>query len=125
MQAHVNGCDACVGELNGYRIVSQALRLAAAPGPADDWTGLPPGVISRMRAEANEAWLARMGRMFDDMHLVWIGLASTAATFLCGAIVLGMLHFASPEREDSLRGAADRDGGAVGLEPEPGRASTA
>src|SRR5205814_4664366 len=39
----------------------------------------------------------------DDMHLVWIGLASTAATFLCGTIVLGMLHYASPEREDSLR----------------------
>jgi len=34
---------------------------------------------------------------------VWIGLASTAATFICGAIVLGMLHYASPEREDSLR----------------------
>ena len=36
------------------------------------------------------------------MHLVWIALASTAATFLCGAVVLSMLHFASPERNDSL-----------------------
>ena len=34
--------------------------------------------------------------------LVWIALASTAATFLCGAVVLSMLHFASPERNDSL-----------------------
>ncbi len=96
-------CEACVDELRGYEDVSSALRLAAAPGPADDWTGLRPGVISRMRAEANEAWLARMGRMFDDMHLVWIGLASTVGTFLCGAVALGMLHYASPEREDSLR----------------------
>ena len=40
--------------------------------------------------------------MFEDMHLVWIGLASTAATFLCGGIVLSMLQFASPERGDSL-----------------------
>jgi hypothetical protein len=103
IQGHLNGCDGCLGELRGYEDVSSALRLAAAPGPADDWTGLRPGVIGRMRAEANEAWLARMGRTFDDMHLVWIGLASTAATFLCGAIVLGMLHYASPEREDSLR----------------------
>jgi putative zinc finger protein len=103
VQGHLNGCDACVAELRRYEDVSSALRLAAAPGPADDWTGLRPGVISRMRAEANEAWLARMGRTFDDMHLVWIGLASTAATFLCGAIALCMLHYASPEREDSLR----------------------
>ena len=103
LQGHLNECAACLEELQGYEDVSSALRLAAAPGPADDWTGLRPGVISRMRAEANEAWLARMGRMFDDMHLVWIGLASTVGTFLCGAIALGMLHYASPEREDSLR----------------------
>jgi hypothetical protein len=104
VQAHVNLCDGCRSELNGYEDVSSALRLAAPPGPADDWTGLTPGVISRMRAEASEAWLARMARMFDDMHLVWIALASTAATLLVGTIVLGMLRFASPEREDSLRG---------------------
>jgi hypothetical protein len=55
-----------------------------------------------MRAEDNESWSARVARMFEDMHLVWIGLASTAATFICGAAVLGMLHFASEERNDSL-----------------------
>src|SRR3954469_3458466 len=104
IQAHVNTCDGCQTELDAYQDVSAALRLGAAPGPADDWTGLTPGVISRMRAEANEAWLARVGRMFDDMHLVWIALASTAATLLVGTIVLGMLRFASPERDDSLRG---------------------
>jgi hypothetical protein len=103
IQSHLNGCDGCLDDLRRYETLGNALRLAAAPGPADDWTGLRPGVIGRMRAEANEAWLARMRRTFDDMHLVWIGLASTAATFLCGAIVLGMLHYASPEREDSLR----------------------
>lgn len=103
VQAHLNACEGCAAELGGYFRVGSALRLAAAPGPADDWTGLQPGVISRMRAEANEAWPARVGRLFDDMHLVWIGLASTAATILCGAVALGLLHFASPEREDSLR----------------------
>lgn len=103
VQAHVNTCDGCQTELAGFREVSFALRLAAAPGPADDWTGLQPGVISRMRAEASQSWPARMGRMFDDMHLVWIGLASTVATLLVGTIVLGMLRFASPERDDSLR----------------------
>ncbi len=103
IQAHLNACDGCLDDVRSYEDVGSALRLAVAPGPADDWTGVRPGVIGRMRAEANEAWLARMRRTFDDMHLVWIGLASTAATFLCGAIVLGMLHYASPEREDSLR----------------------
>jgi len=104
VRAHVGDCEACARELReGYEDLSAALRLAAAPGPADDWTGLQPGVISRMRAEASQAWMARLSRLFDDMHLVWIGLASTAGTVLCGAIVLGLLHFASPERDDSLR----------------------
>ena len=43
-----------------------------------------------------------MGRVFEDMHLVWIALASTTATFLCGAVALGTLQFASPERHDSM-----------------------
>jgi hypothetical protein len=78
------------------------MRLAAAPGPADDWTGLQSGVISRMRAEAHESWPARTRRMFDDMHLVWIGLAATVATVICGTLALSAMHFASPERDDSL-----------------------
>jgi hypothetical protein len=102
-QGHLNSCDECTAELDVFSEVGDALRMAAARAPKDDWTGLQSGVISRMRAEAHESWTARVSRMFDDMHLVWIGLASTAATFLCGAIVLGMLHFASPERGDSLR----------------------
>ena len=102
-QGHLNTCEECAAELRMFREVGDALRIAAVPAPKDDWTGLQSGVISRMRAEAYESWTARTARLFDDMHLVWIGLASTAATFLCGAIVLSMLHYASPERGDSLR----------------------
>jgi hypothetical protein len=102
MQAHVNGCLPCARALQAYTDLGSAMRAAAAPGPADDWTGLQTGVISRMRAEAHESWTAQIARMFDDMHLVWIALASTAGTILCGVIVLGMLHYASPERDDSL-----------------------
>lgn len=104
VQSHVNVCEPCLAELQErYEAVGTALRLAAAPGPADDWTGLTPGVIGRMRAEANQTWMARFARTFDDLHLVWIGLAATAGTLFCGAVVLGLLHYASPERSDSLR----------------------
>src|SRR3954452_7206388 len=102
VQSHLNGCGDCTGALDGLFAIGSALRLAAAPGPADDWTGLRPGVISRMRAEADETWAARARRAFDDRHLIWVGLASTAGTFICAGAVLSMLHFASPERNDSL-----------------------
>jgi hypothetical protein len=102
IESHVSGCPPCAGELHGMRALGETLRFAAAPGPADDWTGLQSGVISRMRAEAHESWTARTRRMFDDMHLVWIALAATIATIVCGSLAVSAMHFASPERDDSL-----------------------
>jgi putative zinc finger protein len=103
IESHLQHCLPCTRALQELQEVGQALRIAAAPGPSDDWTGLQPGVISRMRAEAHESWTARATRFLDDLHLVWIGLAATAATFLCGAVALSALHFGSPERRvDSL-----------------------
>lgn len=103
IESHIDDCPPCARELRGLTAVGDALRLVAAPAPADDWTGVQPGVISRMRAEAQESWTARVGRFFDDLHLVWIGLASTVATFICAATVLTMLHMASMDRrQDSL-----------------------
>lgn len=104
IEGHVTECPPCAKELGELQQIGAALRMAAAPGPAEDWTGVAPGVISRMRAEANESLSARTQRLFEDMHLVWIALASTAGTFLCGAAVAGMLHFASEERTDSMAG---------------------
>lgn len=102
VESHVHDCPPCARDLGQLRQIGDALRLAAAPGPSDNWTGLRPGVISRMSAEAHESWHARVARAFDDLHLVWIGMASTAATVLCAGAVLSMLHFASPGRNDSL-----------------------
>ena len=102
IESHLNDCPPCIRDLRDMQTVGNALRQAAAPGPADDWTGLTPGVISRMRAEAHESWTQRAQRAFDDLHLVWIGLASTAATFICVGTVLSMLHFVTPGRVDSM-----------------------
>jgi hypothetical protein len=105
IESHVQECHPCARELRELQELTEALRLAAAPGPADDWTGLQPGVIGRMRAEAHESWTARAGRFFDDLHLIWIGFAATAATVLCSAVALSALHFAPERRIDSLAAA--------------------
>jgi Putative zinc-finger len=102
IEGHLHDCPPCTRDLNELQTVGHALKLAAAPAPSDDWTGVRSSVISRMRAEAHESWTAQVRRAFDDLHLVWIGLASTAATCLCAGAVLSMLHFAAPKREDSL-----------------------
>jgi len=101
-ESHIKDCPPCAGELAELSDIGNLLRSTAATLPADEWAGLAPGVVSRMCAENHESWRARLGRVFEDMHLVWIALASTTATFLCGAIALGTLQFASPERHDSM-----------------------
>ena len=102
-EGHLKDCPPCAGELAELQNVGGLLRMTSASAPPDDeWAGLASGVVSRMSAENHESLRARIGRVFEDMHLVWIALASTTATFLCGAIALGTLQFASPKRFDSM-----------------------
>jgi hypothetical protein len=101
IESHIEGCPPCARELRDLQAIGDALRLAAAPSPSDDWAGLSPGVISRMRAEQNESWSARAQRFIDDVHLVWIGLASAAATLFLAGSILSMIE-AIPDRKDSL-----------------------
>jgi putative zinc finger protein len=121
VETHIHDCPRCSAALADFRAVSDGVHLAAAPPPSDDWTGLRSAVISRMRAEAHESWLARARRAFDDMHLVWIALASTGATIACAAIALSMLHFASPERGDSLAAMITVMGAPSGSDLNPAR----
>ena len=101
VEAHLGTCPPCARDLRQIQTLGDALRVAAAPAPAEDWAGLQPGVISRMRAEQHESWSARAQRFIDDVHLVWIGLASATATFVLAGSILGMLHNI-PDRNDSL-----------------------
>lgn len=105
IESHVQGCPPCARELRELRELGHALREAGTARPSEDWTGLQPGVIGRMRAEAHQSWPARASRFLDELHLVWIGLAATAATFLCGAVALSALHYGPERRSDSLAAA--------------------
>ena len=103
VEHHIATCPPCARDLREVRSLGDALRLAAAPGPSDDWAGLQAGVISRMRAEAQESWSAKARRFVDDLHLVWIGFASAAATVVLAGTVLSVLQVGpQPVRADSL-----------------------
>lgn len=103
VEHHISTCPPCARDLRDVQQLGDALRLAAAPCPSDDWAGVQGSVISRMRAEAHESWTAKARRFVDDLHLVWIGFASAAATVVCAGTVLSMLQVApEPVRPDSL-----------------------
>ena len=100
--------------------------LAAAPAPADDWTGLQPGVISRMRAEAHES-LARACAPHVRRHAPGLDRAwprrprRSSAARSCSACCTSRRRSATTRWRAMIAVMARP----VGLGPESGRASTA
>jgi hypothetical protein len=106
VSGHVQECAACAAELRSLEEVGQFLRRGAAErvSPPADTRQLATAVISRVQAEAAAAWPAQVGRMFEDMHLVWAGLSATVATVACAVLLFSIWFLSPPEREDSLSG---------------------
>lgn len=105
MDAHFEWCDACAAALTDLQLVRTAIR-GLAPGRAalspDDATSFHSAVVSRVKAEREASFLARVRLMFDDLHLVYAGLGATGATLACLIVMLGMMRFATIARPDSL-----------------------
>jgi hypothetical protein len=108
VQTHLAECYVCGAEAKSLRMLRDALRASADVAPTDDveatLASMSAAVISRVKAEHHESLPARIGRMFEDLHLVYAALAATTATVTCAAIVAGVLYFAPAERGDSLAG---------------------
>ena len=108
VETHLAECYICAAEAKSLRELRDALRATADVTTTDTvearLASITAGVISRVKAERHESLTARVGRMFEDLHLVWAGLAATSATVSCAAIVAGVLYFAPAERGDSLAG---------------------
>ncbi len=100
VETHLDGCPRCASDAAAFDRLGDALRGGVRQ--TNDLSGLRADILSRVKAEHDGTLNARMGRLFEDLHLVWIGLAATAATLICSVIVLGALQFASPGRSDSL-----------------------
>jgi hypothetical protein len=128
--AHLDGCPPCAAEAAALDQLGAALRATSsdvpagvrrvgAPGSCLD--GLRADILSRLHAEQDSSLKARLGRLFEDMHLVWIGLAASTATLICSIIMFGALSFASPGRNDSLAAVINYLGAAPGSNQNPFR----
>jgi anti-sigma factor RsiW len=103
IRAHLAMCPSCAMEAERMEAIREAVRAGAALRiHHEDLVGMQAGVVSRMKAERYESLFSRVGRMFEDMHLVWSGVGATAAAVACVTIVIGMLASAPTARPDSL-----------------------
>jgi anti-sigma factor RsiW len=106
---HLEGCPPCAAEARALEGIGAALRgqTARRAPSADDLAGLRAGVLGRATAEDAVSWRSFAADLFQDMHFVLAGLSATAATLVCAALLLGMAHFTTPGRDDSLAGIMD------------------
>jgi Putative zinc-finger len=119
IEFHLEGCPRCAAEAATLDALGSALRAGA--GDAPDMSGLRADILSRLRAERDGSLNARLGRLFEDIHLVWIALAASAATLVCSVIMFGALTFGSPERNDSLAAIINHLGATPGSNQNPFR----
>jgi len=119
VETHLEGCPRCAADAAAFDRLGDALRDGVRQ--TNDMSGLRADILSRVKADHDRTLNARMGRLFEDLHLVWIGLAATAATLICSVIVLGALAFASPGRSDSLAAVMNQMGATPGSNLNPFR----
>jgi hypothetical protein len=107
IQGHLAECVACRLEAAALADLGNALRTMAVsvPGRAQADSGqIAAAVLERVRVEQQFSWRARVGDLFEDMHLVWAGLGASLAMLFCVFASAGVLQAASQERPDSLAG---------------------
>jgi hypothetical protein len=104
VRAHLERCAACAGDVAHFGALGDLVRAAAAAVVSDDTlSGIRIGVLGRLNAEREQSVTARVGRMFEDLHLAWAALGATVATLACVTVMSGLLRFASlPQRTDSM-----------------------
>ena len=105
VSAHLEWCAECAAVSAEIRSVAAALRTIA-PGRAalsnEDAAGFNVAVVSRLKAEHDASLGARVRLMFDDLHLLYVGVSATVAATVCLMVMMGMMRFATDSRPDSL-----------------------
>ncbi len=105
VSAHLDRCTDCSARLAELGSIGSALRSLAPGRPSlsnDDAAAFTTGVVSRLKAEQDASITTRFGTLFEDLHLLYVGLSATAAATVCLMVMFGMMRFATDSRPDSL-----------------------
>jgi hypothetical protein len=105
LESHLRWCDTCAAHVEDLRLIGDSIRDRSAPVSSDDareLAAIQAGILGRIRAEREQAFIPRLRRLFEDFHLLWAGLGATAAFTACLLLTMSVLHAASDERPDSL-----------------------
>jgi hypothetical protein len=108
IESHLRWCRTCAAHVEDLRVIGDSIRFGAVNGHSEDdsreLATLQAAVLSRVRAEHEQSFAFQLHSLFDDLHLLWAGLGATTAVLVCLFGTMSVLHAASDERPDSLKG---------------------
>ncbi len=107
VENHLRTCRECETATADLALIGEALRTESASHPMpsrEKMAGVQAAAAQRARAEFDQSLPQRIGRMFEDLHLVWSALGACIATVACVVVASGVLQAAQQERPDSLAG---------------------
>lgn len=107
LETHLRSCRTCAAHAEDLRMIGNSLRSCASMGGQDRDTelalrGLQAGVLSRLRAERDQAMRLRVGRMFEDFHLLSAGAGAVAGVLACVLLTQGVMSAIDRHTADSL-----------------------
>jgi predicted anti-sigma-YlaC factor YlaD len=105
VSAHLDRCRECAAISADIKAVAAALRTLAPGRTAlsnEDAAGFNVAMVTRLQAEHDQSFGTRLRLMFDDLHLLYVGVGATAAATVCLMVMMGMMRFATDSRPDSL-----------------------
>jgi len=105
VSAHLDRCGECAAMSAEIKAVAAALRTLAPGRTAlsnEDAAGFNVAMVTRLQAENDQSFGTRLRLMFDDLHLLYVGVGATAAATVCLMVMMGMMRFATDSRPDSL-----------------------
>jgi hypothetical protein len=110
VDAHLEWCADCAALAAQTYSIADRLR-ANAPGRGafsnEGAASFTASVVGRLKAERDTSMTAEVRRMFEDMHLLYVGASATVAATVCVVVMLGMMRFATDYRPDSLAAILD------------------
>jgi hypothetical protein len=108
IESHLRWCRTCAAHVDDLRVIGDSIRFGGINGHSEDdsreLAALQAAVLSRVRAEHEQSFAFQVRSLFDDLHLLWAGLGATTAVLVCLFGTMSVLHAASDERPDSLKG---------------------
>jgi anti-sigma factor RsiW len=106
VEAHLRWCRECAAHVDDLRVIGASVR--GVPGTcvtSDDAYALASvqaGVLARVRAERDQAFLARIRATFSDTRMVFPALGATLALVLCFTLTYSVQVTASSELTELL-----------------------